>query len=66
MNTAIENLLLREYMKDTDLARMADVAPPTIARWRKDPDKIPLGKLEKLANGQGYSLRIVRLEREYD
>ena len=62
----MENLLLRESMKDTALAKMAGVAPSTIGRWRQKPETIPFGAIEKLANAQGYTVRLIRTEREYE
>lgn len=63
---ATESLLLREGMKDTALARMAGVSPSTIGRWRKKPDSIPFGAIQKLANAQGLSVKFIRTEREYE
>lgn len=62
----IANYLLNQGENDSAVARKMGVSRQTIARWKEDSDKIPTGKLKRLAELNGYKLKIVRLERSYE
>ena len=51
---------------NTKIAKALGVDPTTVGRWRKDVDKMPYGAVKKMAAVMGYSVRLVRKEREYE
>ena len=52
--------------KDTYIAKAIGVSPATVGRWKRDPDKMPFGKVVKQAKLMGYTVKFVRNEREYE
>ena len=57
--------VLLETNNDAALARAVGVSPGTIARWRRNEEVIPWGKIQALAKVQGLKLSLTRTEKVY-
>ena len=57
--------VLLQTHNDAALARAVGVSPGTIARWRKNEEVIPFGKVQDLARVQGLKLSLTRTEKVY-
>lgn len=57
--------VLLQTHNDAALGRAVGVSGGTIARWRKNEDVIPFGKIQALARVQGLKLVLQRPEKIY-
>lgn len=62
----IANYLLNQGENDSAVARKMGVSRQTIARWKKNPDSMPMGMCRRLAIIKGYTLTAIRKERDYE
>lgn len=62
----VVNHLITQGHNDSALAELMGVSRQTIARWKKEPDKMPLGAARKLARLKGYTVKFIRKERGYE
>lgn len=62
----VTSFLLSQGENDSAVARKLKVSRQTIARWKKNPDSMPMGMCRRLANIKGYTLTATRKERDYE